>query len=149
MSGYIYGIICASLAIGFAELLVPEGAKTRPYVRRLLGLLMILAVIKPVRELAEILPRLEDAAELEEVDGEKYSGLTDGALAEAYKSGVSKALESEFSLKDFEVGVAIGEDKRPARVVVTLMGKDIFRDPYAIEGYISSAFGCECVTVIG
>lgn len=149
MSGYIYGIICASLAIGFAELLVPDNAKTRPYVRLLLGLLMILAVIKPIRALGEIFPRLEGAIEQSEVDGDEYLKLADGALAETYKSGISKALEGEFSLSDFEVGVAVGDDKRPARVVVTLMGKDIFRDPYAIEGYISSAFGCECVTVIG
>ena len=103
MSGYIYGIICASFAVGFAELLVPDNAKTRPYVRLLLGLLMIMAVIKPIRELAEILPRLESAIEQSEAGGEEYLALADGALAEAYKSGISKALEGEFSLTDFEL----------------------------------------------
>jgi hypothetical protein len=43
----------------------------------------------------------------------------------------------------------MGEDRKPQRVGVTLMGSDIFRDPYKIEEYIKNAFGCECITLIG
>lgn len=149
MSAYVYGIICASLAIGLAELLVPESAKTRPYVKLILGLALLLVIVKPLGRLAEMLPELGDKIFSQDFDGEKYEELADEQLEEAYRRGIATELESAFSLRDFEVGVIMGDDRRPSRVIVTLMGADIFRNPYEIEKHIGSAFGCECLTVIG
>ena len=58
MSVYIYGIICASVAIGIAELLVPESAKTRPYIKLIFSLALLAVIVKPLGELAEMLPTL-------------------------------------------------------------------------------------------
>jgi hypothetical protein len=148
MSGYIYGLICASVAIGLAELLIPESAKTRPYLRLLLGLALILVLVKPLGRLADMIPELEGSG-AESFEAEEYSELAVDRLREIYREAISKGLAEELGLCDFQVGVLVGEDKRPSRVTVTLMGKDIFRSPYAIEEYVASAFGCECITVIG
>ena len=149
MSAYVYGLICASLAIGVAELLVPENAKTRPYLKLIFGLALLLVIVKPIGELADMLPHLGDRIFAESFEDGKYEEIAEEQLAEAYRKGIAAELEATFGLDDFEVGVHMGEERKPARVTVTLMGADIFRNPYAIEEHISKAFGCECVTVVG
>ena len=149
MSVYIYGIICASVAIGIAELLVPESAKTRPYIKLIFSLALLAVIVKPLGELAEMLPTLGERIFAEEFDGGEYDEIADSQLGEAYREGIKKALGETFSLSNFDVGVLMGEERKPSRVIVTLMGNDIFRDPYKIEEYVGKAFGCECVVVIG
>ena len=149
MSAYIYGLICASAAIGIAEMLIPESAKTRPYLKLILGLALLLAVVRPLGELVRMLPEFGDSIISEEQIQEDYSGIADEALADAYREGISTELKQSFGLESFEVGVMLDEERRPKRVTVTLMGKDIFRDPYKIEERIGNAFGCECVVVLG
>ena len=149
MSGYVYGLICASFALGALELIIPESAKSRPYVRLVFGLAMVLAVAKPVGRLAVSLPEVIYESEENEFDEGQYSELSDDRLSAAYRSGIEAALKEKFGLESFEVGVAVGEDKRPKKISVTLMGGDIFRNPYKIEEYVKDVFGCECVTLIG
>lgn len=149
MSAYVYGMICASLAIGFAELLIPESAKTRPYLKLIFGLALLLVIVKPIGELVDFLPTVGDRIFSEELEADEYENIAEGQLAEAYRKGITANLEAEFGLKSFEVGVLMGEGRKPKRVTVTLMGVDIFRNTYKIEEYVSSAFGCECITIIG
>ena len=149
MSAYIYGLICASLAIGVAELLIPEGAKTAPYLKLICGLVLLVAIVKPLGQLADFIPDFGERIFEHEYEDDGYEGVAEEKLAEAYEKGIETALAENFSLKDFEVGVVMGDDKKPQRVAVTLTGRDIFRDPYKIEAFIKTAFGCECVTLIG
>ena len=149
MSGYIYGLICVAAAIGIAEALVPESAKTRPYLKLIFGLALLLVVVRPLGELVRALPRVGDMLTVEDSETENYEEIADGALADAYKKGISDELEAAFGLSNFEVGVMLDGEKRPQKVTVTLMGKDIFRDPYKIEAHIGGAFGCECIVVTG
>ena len=149
MSAYIYGLICAAAAIGIAEMLIPESAKTRPYLKLILGLALLLAVIRPLGELARMLPELGESIISEGQAENEYTEIADEALADAYREGISAELKQSFGLENFEVGVMLDEEYRPKQVTVTLMGKDIFRDPYKIESRIGNAFGCECVVVLG
>ena len=149
MSAYVYGLICASLAIGIAELLIPEGAKTAPYLKLVCALVLLVATVKPLGQLADLVPDFGDKIFEHEFETDEYEKIADEQLAEAYKVGIKAALTEQFGLNDFEVGVLMGEDRKPLRVAVTLMGSDIFRDPYKIEEYIKKAFGCECVTLVG
>ena len=149
MSGYIYGVICASLAIGVAEILVPENAKSRPYLKLLFGLALMLVIVKPLGGLISSLPELSSELFESELDADEYAEIADEQLSEAYGKGIAANLEESFGLSDFEVGVLVGEDRRPASVTVTLMGKEIFRNPYKIEEHVSHAFGCPCVVVVG
>ena len=149
MSAYIYGIICASAAIGVAELLVPESAKTRPYLKLIFSLALLLVIVKPLGELAQMLPSFGDMIFDEKFESDEYAKIADEQLCEAYREGIKKALCKNFSLSNFDVGVIMGGERKPLRVAVTLMGEDIFRNPYKIEEYVSGAFGCECIVVIG
>lgn len=149
MSGFIYGVICASMAIGIAELLVPETAKTRPYLKLIFGLAMLVVIIKPLGALVMELPELGEAIFETETEDDRYAEIADEQLSAAYAEGITAELKKSFSLTDFEVGVAMGDDRTPKRITVTLMGSDIFRNPHKIEEHLSAAFGCECVVIIG
>ena len=149
MSVYIYGLICASLALGMFEILIPENAKTRSYIRLIFGLVMVLAVIRPISGLNSAVGDILHDLNGDEFDGSRYEEMSEQQLSEAYKKGVTAALEEEFGLESFEVGVLLGEDGKPERISVTLMKGDIFRNPYRIEEYVFELFGCECITVIG
>lgn len=149
MSAYIYGVICASLAVGAVEMLVPENTKTRPYLKLIFGLALLVVIVKPLGRLATELPNLEDKIFTEEFDVGKYDEIADEQLAESYKTGLEKAIAEEFGLSNFEVGVIIGEDRRPQRVVIALNGNDVLKNPYKIEEYVEENLKCECITVIG
>lgn len=150
MRGYILGVIGAALAIGVAERLVPENAKTRKYLRLLFSLCLLLTVIKPIGSLAVGLPELIDGLlykdESEEI---RYLEIAEGELSEAYREGIRDILEEEFSLSDFSVGVKMGDDRRVETVTVTLMGRDIFKNPRLIENYVKEAVGAECIVIVG
>ena len=149
MSAYVYGIICAAIAIGVTESLVPESAKTRPYLKLIFGLALLLVIVRPIGELVSLLPDLGSDISSNLFDDSEYAEIADEARGEAYSSGISEELKSTFGLSDFEVGVLVGEDRRPKRIVITLTGKDVFRNPYKIEEHIGGAFECECIVVIG
>ena len=149
MSQYVYGIICASVAVGIAETLIPENAKTRAYLRLIFGLAVLLVIIKPIGGLAARLPQFSEEFFGDSSVGDEYAEIANGQLGEAYEKGISEALEESFGLSEFEVGVLMGDGRKPKRVTVTLLGKEIFRNPYVIEEYISKAFECDCVVIIG
>ena len=61
-------------------------------------------------------------------------------------------MATRFSVNDCEVGVALareGEELHLARVIITLSGKDVFKNPYTIEEHFATLLGCECVVVVG
>ena len=148
MRDYVYGIICVSVAIGVAELLIPENMKTKPYLKLIFGLAMLLVTVKPLGELVNLIPQIGESFFEESIENEDYSEIATEQLAQAYKAGISKDLETSFGLSDFDVGVVL-EDNKPVKITVVLMGSDIFRNPYKIEEHIKNAFGCECITLIG
>ena len=150
MSGYILGVVGAALAIGVAECLIPETAKTRTYLKLLFSLCLLLTVIKPLGSLASGLPEFIDGLLYNDEDEEiRYLEIADGELSEAYREGISKLLSEEFSLSDFSVGVKMGDDRNIETVTVTLMGRDIFKNPRLIENCVMEAVGAECIVIVG
>ena len=149
MNGYIYGLVCAAAAVGIAEAVIPESAKTRPYLKLVFGLALLLAVIRPFGEFIRYLPELGNSFIVEDESTEDYSDIADEALGEAYASGVRTELEATFGLSNFEVGVAVGKDRLPEKITIVLGGRDVFRNPHDIEAHIGEIFGCECIVVIG
>jgi hypothetical protein len=148
MRAYVYGVVCAAIAVGIAEILIPERASTRPYLKLLFGIALLFAVIKPIGELAELMPAVGEEI-FEPIKEDSYAQLSDKHLSSAYAEGISADLRSSFGLSDFSVGVVLDGEGKPQRVAVTLFGKDIFKNPYAIEERISKAFSCECTVTVG
>ena len=86
----------------------------------------------------------------------EYERILDGEIADTVRDTLRDALKSElvtrFGVKNCEVGlslVRVQGELRVSRAVITLMGADIFKDPYVIENYFSDLLGCQCVVVVG
>lgn len=160
MNGYVYGIIGTAAVIGALESLLPKTGKTRPYVRLVAALCLLCVIVRPVGGfLSTLSDRLEDGFSVSEGTSEErtryeeiLTGQVESVVREELQEAVAEALAERFSIQSCEVGVALArreEGLAVTRVVVTLTGRDVFKDPYAVEAYVSELLGCECITVIG
>lgn len=161
MRQYIMNVVGVAILAGVIDQLLPEKGKLRGHVRLLCGLCLLLVMVAPLGRALAALPALfEDGmAAIEDAGGEagKYDKILEGTVKDAVRQELSFALtqklEKEFGVNAETVKIGIsfedGEPLRLKKVLVTLTGKDIFRNPYTIEETLSSLLGCECVVVIG
>ena len=161
MGEYVLGIIGAAAVIGIMENIVPQNGKTKSYMRLITALCLLCLVVKPLGSMLDSLPALvadatEQIAEGSEAARDEYEKILEGEITDTVREQLSAAIESEleteFKVQNCEVGVAlvrVDGELRIQRAVITLMGRDIFKDPYAIEEHFGELLGCECVVVIG
>lgn len=161
MRQYIMSVVGVAILAGVTDQLLPEKGKLREHVRLLLGLCLILVMIAPLGRALVTLPDLFDdgMAALENAgdSGGEYDKILEGTVKEAVRqelaAALTETLEKEFGVNSETVKIGIsfedGEPLRLKKVLVTLTGKDIFRNPYTIEETLCSLLGCECVVVIG
>ena len=161
MEGYILGLVGAAAVVGIVESLVPPNAKTKRYVQLVTALCMVCLIVKPLASVASVLPDFFTEA-IGEVTGDEqaargeYEAILEGEITETVRNelvaAIGARLTERFRVTRCEVGVSLERvdgELRVGQVVVTLMGKDIFKDPYAIEDYLSDLLGCECIVVVG
>lgn len=161
MGQYMMNVVGAAILAGLADQLLPEKGKARAYVRFLGGLCLLLVMVAPLGKVLSSLPSLFEsgmtALEEASVEAGEYDKILEGTVKEAVRMELAKALSQKLE-KDFgvnadavEIGISFeeGDPLRLKRVLITLTGKDIFRNPYNIEEALSSLLGCECVVVIG
>lgn len=161
MRQYVMNVVGVAILAGVVDQLLSEKGKLRGQVRLLCGLCLLLVMIAPIGRALAALPNLfEDgmaAIENAESEAGEYDKILEGTVKEAVRqelaSALTQKLAKEFGVNAETVRVGIsfenGEPLRLKRVLVTLTGKDIFRNPYAIEESLSSLLGCECVVVTG
>ena len=160
MRQYIMNVIGVAILAGLADQLISEKGRLREHVRLLLGLCLILVMLAPLGSALSSLPtQLENGmAALEDASGGgEYDKILEGTLKEAVRqelvAALTEELEQEFGVNADTVRIGIsfeeGEPIRLRRVLVTLTGRDVFRDPYTIEKSVSALLGCECVVVVG
>lgn len=161
MRQYIMNVVGVAILSGLADQILPEKGKLRAHVRLLCGLCLLLVMVAPLGKVLSSLPSLfEDGMAAIENAGDvtgEYDNILEGTVKEAVRMELAEALaqklQKEFGVNadTVEIGVSFedGELLRLKKVVVTLTGKDIFRNPYTIEEALSSLLGCECVVVIG
>ena len=154
------GIIGAAAVIGIVETIAPHNGKTAGYMRLIAALCLLCVVIKPlgsaVTQIPELFEKMTDAAYEGSEERREYEDILTGEVEQIVRESVVGALKEQlrlqFGVENCEIGVSLareGQGFRVEKAVVTLMGKDIFRDPYAIEAYVGDLLGCECATVIG
>lgn len=160
MGQYIFGIIGAAAVIGVMESVLPKGGKTKQYMKLITSLCLLCLVIKPVGAFLDALPGhlskgLGSLSESTAVRSE-YEAILEGEITDTVRKQLCDAIESEladrFSVSNCEVGAALVRRDgvlTVTRVVITLMGKDIFKDPYAIEAYFGELLNCECIVTVG
>ena len=162
MHQYIMGLVGAAAIIGIMENLLPSGAKTAPYIKLIAGLCLLCLAIRPISSALDSLPRLitgrvEELAEGGESAARgEYESILNGQLEDVVReqlcAAIKQHLTEKFRVTSCEVGAELrstAQGIEPVRIMITLMGKDIFKDPHAIEAYISDLLECECIVVIG
>ena len=150
----------ATVLIG---ILTPEGTRggLGKHVKLLTSLFLVCVLIAPLADLIRGLRSLTDGVDppsappLQGEDDyrqEMESALQD-ASASYFTQMLTQMLESEFGIRTGEVRCNVTwkreEDSlSPTRVCVILSGSAIWKDPSAIENFVSELLGCECVSAI-
>ncbi len=158
MREYLMSVIGAALLVGVIGMMVPTsaGEGLKRYVGLLGSLCVLCILIAPAAEVLEALSGLSRGRlpEWLEKSGEEYSQkYSDFLLSvgkENIEEGIVALLGEQFGIPESEVSVTAEVRERDrelevVRVTVVLTGRSVLRDPYAIEAYISSLLGCECI----
>lgn len=157
MREYLMSVIGAALIAGVISTLVPggNGEGLKKYVNLIVALCVLCVLLAPV---GSLLGYLDGAAEGDfddwlggaetDFDG-RYRDTLLKVGKENIESGVKTILAEKFGIPESECVVtatvtqADGELELLA-LEITLSGRSVLKDPYAIEKYISELLGCEC-----
>ena len=158
MGEYVLNVVCVALAVGILEELLPSEYGSKAYVRLVCGLCLLLVMIAPVGNLLRSLPSVfEDSLEIEEGAENQYERILSENLGEAVRAELTEAIRRDLKARfgvngeRTEVGILLGGEGElsVSRLVITLRGADILKDPYEIEDYFSRLLGCECAVIVG
>ena len=160
MGQYVYGIIGAAAVIGVMESVLPKGGRTRQYMRLITALCLLCLVVKPIGTFLDALPALlsQSMEGITEGVGSRdgyeaiLEGQIEGVVRDELCAAVREELSSRFFVSECEVGISLVKGDGTlavSRVVIALFGKDIFKNPYAMEEYFGDLLGCECIVTVG
>lgn len=153
MGEYILSVVGAAFCVGLLEELLPSEFGTKVYLRLLTGLCLLAILIAPVGKcLSGVAELFGELSFLEEEQENEYEKILRENLGEAVKeelvAAVKRDLAARFGVKNekTEVGIQLGgeEGLSVTRLVITLRGGDILKDPYEIEEYFGGLLNCEC-----
>ena len=159
MTNYLYALLLVSLAAAIAGILSPEGERggILKHVRLLSSLLLVFVIILPLKTGFSDLVSLGEGEFpfpewIEAPDSEDQSELQeqlDRLSQEYFGQTLTERLEGQFSIASGEVRCIVRwNGTTPTLVTVVLSGKAIWKDPEAIEAFVSGLVGCECQTAI-
>ncbi len=158
MGEYVLNVVGVAFCVGILEELLPDGYGSKAYIRLLTGLCLLLVMLAPVGSLLRALPDVfsEYSAIEEDVD-DQYEKILSESLGESVRTELIKAvkrdLSSRFGVNGERTDVGIMLDGEGAftvsRLVITLRGVDILKDPYEIEDYFARLLSCECAVIVG
>ena len=155
MKAYFLSVVLTALLGGIASEILPERSGTRPHLKLVTGLCVLLVLVLPakdtIRALADFAGRLDLGVLLEnEESREHYEEILDSALwhysEEELAERLGALLRREFELSEGECRTRVwfGEEGVPQKVLVLLSGGAVFSDPYRIEAYVNELFSCPC-----
>lgn len=163
MEAYVITLISASFAATLIGILSPrgEGGGIFAHVKLLTSLFLICVLISPLKS---VIQGISDFAtgDWESLWGESdaendYRDQMNDAMQEAsveyFTQMLTKTLESQFDMESGTVRCFVEwemreQELRPVQVRVILSGGSIWKDPHAIEAFVSELLGCSCVTAI-
>jgi hypothetical protein len=158
MKSYLYALFLISLAEAIAGILSPEGEKggLLKHMRLLSALLLTVVLILPLKsgisyllalQNGEIpLPEWEEDAESGKED---LQDRLDELSKEYFSDSLTELLETRFAIEKGQIRCLVKwEGDTPSLVTVVLSGKAIWKDPAAIEDFVSDLVGCKCQSAI-
>lgn len=159
---YVLSVITASFAAGMFGILSPEKSGTGKYVKFLISLALILSVILPLRDAADLIISFvsDPAAAYEIADGglEKYVDRTNERIieqsTETIGSVIKKELKEKLGIPARECDVTLEFDKgseelKLKKVNVFLSGYSMWKDPKEIKSLVFELTGSECEVIAG
>lgn len=158
MGEYILSVVGVAFCVGILEELLPNEYGSKAYVRLLTGLCLLAVMLAPVGRLLHALPDLFwEISDLETKEGERYEEILSESMGEAVRDVLAEAVRSDlskkFNVKNERTGVGVmldgGEKLSVSRLVITLYGSDILKNPHEIEAYFEKLLDCECVVIVG
>jgi hypothetical protein len=163
MKAYLLSLLAASILTILITLLAPEGERggISKHVRLIASLFLVCVLLSPVQALLRTLPDLLRGEWIpsgeEETDDSHYKEQFEEAIGQASKDYftdmLTQALCKELSLsgEDLQCRVVWEPTEReptPARVIVTLSGQAIWKDPSQIRACVNTLVGCPCDVII-
>lgn len=158
MGEYILSVVGAAFCVGLLEELVPNEFGTKAYLRLLTGLCVLAVMIAPMgRLLSSVEDLFFEIVEIEECGENEYERILKESLGETVRSelaaAVKRDLAERFGVKNegTEVGIQLGGEGglSVTRLIITLKGGDILKNPYEIEDYFGELLECECRVIVG
>ena len=160
MQAYLLSLLITALVGTLVGLLCPDGGISK-YVRLLSSLALICVLISPVKGAVEsVRDFFANGITLPDADTEnreelfdRFEAATDEASKSYFTQALTQLLETQFSMPTGTVRCDVawnkkGEELIPNRVTVFLSKSSIWKDPHAIEDFVTSLLNCECITAI-
>ena len=163
MNNYLFSFVATALVVVLCRLLSPDGENSglQKHLRLLTALLLVVALLSPIRALIDSTQRLLNGEitfpwDDTKVEGEYREDLVevlDAASASYFSDLLTQRIEEQFTIPRGEVRCAVqwersGEQLSPSRVTVILSGSAIWKDPEKIENFVTALLGCPCVSAI-
>lgn len=157
MGEYILSVVGAAFCVGLLEELLPSELGSKAYLRLLTGLCLLAIMIAPVGRCFDGISELFGELSLPQEEQEnEYERILRESMGETVKAelcaAVKNDLKERFGVKNerTEVGVQLSEESLSvARLIITLKGSDILKNPYEIEKYFEELLRCECRVMAG
>ena len=148
MSGYLYSLAVASVAVALVCTLVPEASAQ--HAKLLCSLCIVALLIAPVMSLVNAVGQgaweIPEAWQEEEQEEQDYGQFSDALVAGQLQ--VLRERELGLSAAECRILVEWGEDSGVSRVTLLLSGKAIWRDPDPIIAYVEELLDCSCKVVL-
>ena len=163
MNTYLFAFVATALVVALCRILAPDsgGEGLSKHLRLLTALLLVVALLSPIRSLIDGAQRLINGElELpwierptEEDYTEDLQGALDAASASYVADMLTQTVEEHFAISRGDVRCTIewerhGEQLSPKQVTVILSGSAIWKDPEEIEQFVTALLGCACVSAI-
>jgi len=151
MQATVFSLFCAALAVGLAELLLPEGSSkgTALLFRFLCSLVILLLILAPFRTfLQKSEALLQGGIQMEESKLTDYEQIFEEAVqsqSEAdFKKGLLLLLQTEYGIKKEDVTLLIrfDADGTLSRVCIFLSGAALLQNPDTLARNLNQRLGC-------
>lgn len=162
MEAYIISLIATTMIASLVGILTPKGdGGIAKHLRLLIALFLVCVLISPAKEAIQRIAEFANGnwesiwenESIEESYREELNESLQGTSKDYFLQMLVQTLEREFSLENGTVRCRVewneGEaDLRPTCVTVILSGTSIWKDPHAIESYVTTLLDCTCMVAI-